>query len=100
MLRSLTLGHWSVANIIRNGCWYLRDVEHLLPSYILTMIKATPLSKIYDMEDFITWDLSKSGIFTIKSAYHLVKGNSSSHQQNQWKVLWNAPIHNRLKLLG
>ncbi|KAF4392131.1 hypothetical protein F8388_004460 [Cannabis sativa] len=47
------------------------------------------------------WLGEESGVFTIKSAYHLVKKNTViNHPIWQWKVLWNTPIHARLKLLG
>uniref|UniRef100_A0A803Q8I0 Reverse transcriptase zinc-binding domain-containing protein n=1 Tax=Cannabis sativa TaxID=3483 RepID=A0A803Q8I0_CANSA len=55
----------------------------------------------HHQKDSWFWLGEESGVFTIKSAYHLVKKNTViNHPIWQWKVLWNTPIHARLKLLG
>ncbi|XP_021753742.1 uncharacterized protein LOC110719145 [Chenopodium quinoa] len=107
------MDNWKVSNIIKDRAWYLNDILHLLPQHVINMIKATPLSKFTDLEDFITWDLSKDGIFSVRSAYHfLLKGKcQASSNINSWKeshihifrdcfsssILWND-IFNKVYL--
>ncbi|XP_056698695.1 uncharacterized protein [Spinacia oleracea] len=85
--------HWFVNRIIRHGKWYLNDIQHLIPDSIKNLILAYPLSTNDDEEDFIRWQYSKTGTFTIKSAYYLQLHNSfptTNKDSTFWKSIWKV----------
>lgn len=93
--------HLFVSNIIRNGAWYLKEVDHLIPNHIKTLILLYPLSNNLDEEYFIRWNYSKSGNFNMKSAYHLQFQNVLSQTSNQvpWKSIWKIKVSYKYKML-
>jgi hypothetical protein len=61
------------------------------------------------MEDFIAWNHTKSGIFSVKSAYHLAvqrkksrKGGQESSrscdQQKGWLAMWGTNVPGKVKV--
>ncbi|XP_056690157.1 uncharacterized protein [Spinacia oleracea] len=98
--------HWFVHNIIKNGKWYLEEIQHLIPSNIKNLILAYPLSNNADEEDFIRWSYSKSGEFEITYAYHIqrldtppIPLSNNFSRRSIWKIkcpfkykmlLWNC----------
>lgn len=55
----------------------------------------------WDDEDYVAWNFTKSGVFSVRSAYHMQRegstGASTSNQPSHrgWLKLWNADIQNR-----
>nr|XP_051220950.1 uncharacterized protein LOC127339093 [Lolium perenne] len=60
-------------------------------------------------EDYYAWNLTKSGIFSVRSAYHLkmnqkkiqaggIESSSSVDAHKGWLALWNANIHGKIKV--
>ncbi|XP_056698546.1 uncharacterized protein [Spinacia oleracea] len=93
--------HWFVNRIIRNGQWYLDEIQHLLATHIRDLILAYPLSNNMDEEDFIRWKYSKNGDFEIKSAYHiqLYDPSPTSFSNFPWKTIWKIKCPYKYKML-
>ncbi|KAF4377518.1 hypothetical protein F8388_025009 [Cannabis sativa] len=51
-------------------------------------------------DDSWQWVGEYNGLFSIKSAYRLIKSTvSRTNEEDVWKLMWNSPIHPRLKFL-
>jgi hypothetical protein len=62
--------------------------------------------------DFLAWHYESNGVFSVKSAYKLAyslkhnnqnrPGTSSSSDSNRtlWKLIWNAPVPNKVRIFG
>ncbi|GAU47330.1 hypothetical protein TSUD_291520 [Trifolium subterraneum] len=67
-------------------------------------IVSTPLS-IRLPADRIIWHWEKDGLYSVRSAYHLLcserdilmSSPSSSRDDNLWKEIWKAPLPNKIK---
>lgn len=64
-----SMAHWTVSHIIRNGEWYTERIARFLSPALIDNIKSIPISNSETTEDFICWPHSKTGAFTVKSAY-------------------------------
>ncbi|KAF4391741.1 hypothetical protein G4B88_005627 [Cannabis sativa] len=51
------------------------------------------------IDDSWMWLGEHNGNFSIKSAYRMIKGHDPNHEEGVWKLIWNSPIHSRLKFL-
>ena len=62
-----------------------------------------------DMEDYLAWNYTKNGIFSVRSAYHLkmqqkrnlaggVGSSSSVAAHRGWLALWNARVPGKVKV--
>ncbi|XP_056692196.1 uncharacterized protein [Spinacia oleracea] len=94
--------HWYVNRIIRGGKWYLEDIIHLIPNQIKNLILAYPLSSNDKEEDFIRWQYSKSGAFTIKSAYYIQLNSSLrsvDNGQSFWRSIWKIKVPYKYRML-
>ncbi|XP_056685750.1 uncharacterized protein [Spinacia oleracea] len=93
--------HWFVSHIIRNGSWYLNDIQHLIPPHIKSLILSYPLSSNSKEQDFIRWIYSKNGCFNIKSAYHLQFNNEHATTSNNiaWQKIWRIMSPYKYKML-
>ena len=67
-------------------------------------IKSIPLSR-RSSTDTIIWAETKNGVYSVRSAYHLLMkakkgGESSNNSQvnNLWKGIWNASVPQKIKL--
>lgn len=60
----------------------------------------------WDDEDYVAWNFTKSGVFSVRSAYHMQRearlggsgastSNSNQPSHRGWLKLWNADIQNR-----
>ncbi|XP_060973869.1 uncharacterized protein LOC133039086 [Cannabis sativa] len=45
------------------------------------------------------WLGEHNGMFSIKSAYRMIKGHDPNYEEGVWKLIWSSPIHSRLKFL-
>jgi ribonuclease HI len=83
--------------LLRQTFW-LVDVKRIL---------AIPLSN-NGMEDFVSWNLTKTGIFSVRSAYHAewesrfghkVNGNhdGSMREHPMWKFIWKLKVPSKVK---
>lgn len=64
------------------------------------------------MEDFLAWHFDKTGVFTVRSAYHLALHNqlkanelgssssSTSGERKIWASLWTAPVPQKVKIFA
>ncbi|KAF7827350.1 reverse transcriptase [Senna tora] len=92
---SLQDSHKSVSNVLSNG---LSDMSLSLPPSIIDEISSSFIS-LNNSPDLPAWPTSKSGAFSIKSAYYLTLNLSSfSHMSSfpnlNW--LWKVPCHPRV----
>uniref|UniRef100_A0A2N9I4S0 Reverse transcriptase zinc-binding domain-containing protein n=1 Tax=Fagus sylvatica TaxID=28930 RepID=A0A2N9I4S0_FAGSY len=67
-------------------------------------IKSIPLNR-RSSTDTIIWSETKNGVYSVRSAYHLLMkakkgGESSNNSQvnNLWKGIWNASVPQKIKL--
>jgi hypothetical protein len=63
-------------------------------------------------KDFLAWHYESNGIFSVRSAYKLAynlknnvqgqPGTSTTGDNNRtlWKLIWNAPVPNKVKKIG
>jgi len=109
--------HWShgaevdisVADLIDfdQGCWKSQMVRELFLPMDADLILRLPLCRSWPM-DKITWHFSPAGIFTVKSAYHLIRASRRRDQPSAsmvsgstfWKKLWSLSVPPRIKLFG
>ncbi|KAF7803052.1 reverse transcriptase [Senna tora] len=87
--------HKSVSDVLSNG---LFDISLSLPPTITDEISSSFIS-LNNSPDFPAWPASKSGAFSIKSAYYLTlnpfsSSHPSSFQNLNW--LWKVPCHPRV----
>lgn len=61
------------------------------------------------VEDFLAWNFSKDGVFTVRSAYHLLMSlrkartgwpepSSSVNSHRSWLALWGTHVPNKVKV--
>jgi hypothetical protein len=89
------------------------DSDMLAHFFLASSISKIPINK-FGGEDFVTWPLDKSGIYTIRSAYNLVRtetfyakrtaagqGMSSDHDSKtrNWKALWAIQAPGKMKIV-
>ena len=90
----ISIEHWRVAHIILNNVWNVTLVSSLFPRPIQSLILAIPLSSSPPIKDSFCWKFSRSGCFSIKSAY-FNSLPSLPISSFPWKLLWK--IHSPLK---
>lgn len=85
--------------------WNLNLLHSLFPSHICSIITSTPITSTNQNDSFI-WDHDPSGIYTVKSGYHLAttssrhSGPSSSSfttSVNTWKTIGTLPCNPRIR---
>jgi hypothetical protein len=88
-------------------CWKTTELERLFMPRDVEAIQQIPLSRRRPL-DLLIWTGTKNGIFTVRSAYHLLRmqqsqptasGSSSSHPGAQiWTGIWAAHVQPKVKL--
>ena len=88
-------------------CWKNTELERLFMPKDVEAIKQVPLSRRRP-SDLLNWTGTKNGIFTIKSAYNLLRmqqsqltatGSSSSpHGTQLWNGIWATHVQPKIKL--
>ncbi|KAL0427311.1 UNVERIFIED_CONTAM: hypothetical protein Slati_2905900 [Sesamum latifolium] len=89
------------------GDWNVPLIESTFPPHDAQAILSIPVGRT-GFQDDIIWHHTKSGSFSVKSAYHLVcnidhMANPSSSYSNStssragWMGIWNAKIPNKIK---
>lgn len=91
-------GNWD-EHLVRLTLWPV-DVERVLQ---------IPLPN-FNLEDFVAWELTKSGTFSVRSAYHaewsanyagrstIVDGQGSAHDCRIWKIMWSLKVPAKIKI--
>ena len=72
-----------------NGQWAWDRFQDFLPTMLLIHIAVVKPPSTYYGEDKIYWNLSKSGKFTLASAYNLVAGREWTNVSARWKLVWS-----------
>ncbi|KAL0411938.1 UNVERIFIED_CONTAM: hypothetical protein Slati_3783500 [Sesamum latifolium] len=99
--------HLRVADLIDPVCcdWQVDLVKTIFWPDDSASILAIPLSRIGDADRLI-WHYSKSGVFSVRSAYHLAcaleekpcTSSRSTEEASWWRRLWQAKIPSKVKL--
>lgn len=84
--------------------WDKRLVDSIFNSFEANIISSMPLS-LRQPEDKLSWPGERNGIYSIKSAYHLLTNDreaqnpesSSTQTSTLWKHIWSSPLPNRIK---
>lgn len=74
----------------------------------VTRILSIPLSS-HDMEDFVAWNLTKSGTFSVRSAYYAEWESQFGHKVNRghdgpmkdhpmWSKIWSLRVPSKVKI--
>ncbi|KAM0876387.1 hypothetical protein ACQ4PT_036201 [Festuca glaucescens] len=97
--------------LVENSAWnHARLMEFFLPVDVeaILKIRASPTGQ----QDFLAWQPEKSGIFTVRSAYHLavsghveaVAGRAASSrpdgQRPVWRLIWKLPLPEKMKIFA
>ncbi|XP_058734240.1 uncharacterized protein LOC131605971 [Vicia villosa] len=86
------------------GCWKLHTLKESFGDGDVSHIASIPLSKEL-LDDKLIWNAEKNREFSAKTSYHLLgaarrfnmPGPSTSVDDGFWKLLWKAPIVNKVK---
>lgn len=93
--------------------WNVNLIRNFFPEEIAEKILSIPISTV-GCNDFASWPYSKSGAYTVRSAYNLMKshqfwinrsrpgtGSSSKqdHMEKVWKKLWTIQCPNKMKIV-
>ena len=54
--------------------WDLSILSQWLPTHILNLLQSVYFRNDSNASDFIAWKFSKSGLFSVKSAYQVLRG--------------------------
>lgn len=78
------------------GNWLWDAFSYHLPPHIVQSMISLPRNPLGNRDDIISWEPNSNGIFTVKSAYHvLCRKNPPPIPSSKW--LWNIPCHPRLR---
>jgi hypothetical protein len=84
------------------------DVEKVMAHFVpldVTDILRTPVGRA-GTTDFLAWNFTKNGVFSVKTAYHLAlqkkkaargasESSSSCDDHKGWLLLWDAQVPNK-----
>ena len=85
--------------------WHRDKLETIFSAEEIAAISSIPIS-LTDQPDTQIWRCTNSGIFSVKSAYHLAKevemrgvpeGSMENKEYDVWKILWKLTIPNAAK---
>jgi ribonuclease HI len=85
---------------IQSKWWNVPLLESIFSMEEAQLIQTIPISRT-NKEDLLLWRGTKSGIFTVKSAYHMQKEvlsnyaagcSSKKEKSNIWKKIWALPV--------
>ncbi|XVF52676.1 hypothetical protein PTKIN_Ptkin05aG0037300 [Pterospermum kingtungense] len=82
---------------LENEGWNWNLLDGLLPNAVLDKLAAVVLRDDVDCVDGYCWNKSKSGLFTIKSAYQVTTGEVLIGDNTVWKKLWKLNVPNRVR---
>ncbi|XP_030479414.1 uncharacterized protein LOC115696664 [Cannabis sativa] len=90
---------WVHQFLNNNNTWNTQMVRELFGNEDANAILNIDLPEV-NTDDSWQWVGEYNGLFSIKSAYRLIKSTvSRTNEEDVWKLMWNSPIHPRLKFL-
>lgn len=78
------------------GNWNWQLLQFSFPREIIHMMVGTPRNSLGSHEDRISWEPNSNGVFSLKSAYHLVSGKISNPLA-AFNWIWKLTCHPRKK---
>jgi hypothetical protein len=110
--RGVLLSKVAELNDPNTGTWDTQLVRDIFWEEDATNILSIPT--IFDRDDYIAWHFHKKGVFTVKSAYHVLEdrdqrlrrrqqgegsssNNSGETTARHWKNIWNFQCPPRIK---
>ena len=105
--KSVLLPDATVSSLINqaSGWWNIHLIDHCFYPPEAALIKALPLCSI-PQEDLLIWPLEKSGNYSVKSGYRLLRewqdldgfqGQVSDVQKRFWKSIWRIKVPGKIK---
>ncbi|KAF4369793.1 hypothetical protein G4B88_022178 [Cannabis sativa] len=90
---------WVHQFLNNNNTWNTHMVRELFGNEDANAILNIDLPEV-NTDDSWQWVGEYNGLFSIKSAYRLIKSTVlRTNEEDVWKLMWNSPIHSRLKFL-
>ncbi|KAK4252788.1 hypothetical protein QN277_014330 [Acacia crassicarpa] len=77
-----------VAEWVVNGFWDLSRLHSIVSSEVLQRLVSSPTPMQEAGDDVILWNGTHTGIFTVKSAYHLLDKPDEVHSHKCFKLIW------------
>jgi hypothetical protein len=88
---------WSVADMIDgSGNWNVQVLCNFLPHEILQKIIATIPPDDGEGPDVCVWPGTKMGLFSVSSAYQLLRGHYEIDQNTIWRRIWRLDVPERI----
>jgi len=85
----LSLRHLRVKDVVDGeGGWKLEDLNALLPERMVHLVRSIPVPFSIQIPDEVFWGLSPSGLFTVKSAFELLREDSTIGVRDIQKWGW------------
>lgn len=89
-----------------NVCWNESLVRSLLLPCDADIVLNMPLYDVWP-QDQLLWHYSSNGLFSVRSAYHVILGDrfmdgcgSSLVDNRIWRTIWNLEVPPRIRLFG
>ncbi|CAL9022934.1 unnamed protein product, partial [Prunus brigantina] len=86
-----------VSSFFKHGWWDIERLKAAVPVEVVEKILNFPVGFIGTLQDSHIWKHTANGVFTVKSAYQLLLGDSSWND-SFWKVLWQLNLPPKLKV--
>ncbi|XP_040967822.1 uncharacterized protein [Gossypium hirsutum] len=83
--------------VLVNGDWNLDLFRLWLPEEVVRRIISIPLPLDQAGPNFLSWSRTTSGVFSVKSAYFLLKDEFWNPKEATWSMLWKIPGPQRVK---
>ncbi|KAK5831685.1 hypothetical protein PVK06_015483 [Gossypium arboreum] len=83
--------------VLVNGDWNLDLFRLWLLEEVVRRIISIPLPLDQAGPDFLSWSRTTSGVFSVKSAYFLLKDEFWNPKEATWSMLWKIPGPQRVK---
>ena len=89
-----------VSKFIKDGKWFLEEVENILPVEVIQSIQAVPIPYFSHSDQFI-WGPNSNGNFSIRSAADLLMANKTAHSNaSSMKIIWKLQIPPKIKIFA
>ena len=82
--------------------WNMQMIKEVMTATDATLVKGIPLRRKSKL-DKLKWYDSMTGVFSVKSAYHVARrvlGKeeiNTDHRDKMWKQIWTAKVAPKLK---
>lgn len=79
--------------------WKREMLHNKLPDEVFDKLNLITITNQEEAQDEIAWRMESSGMYSVSSAYHLIKRNISVVQDRKWEKMWKLKVLNKMKML-